>query len=171
MTVSYRTTVNGVQIFGNNECHPEWLDFVRSQGVAVDAENCYDGVIRDVMGAIEACERVVLRIDDERRATRESLLTTATNVAARERIERRHPDVFDLREMRRVVDRANDPGEPPMAPRLLDELLSVVEDGYLFIPLALLRACEPDVVRDDGHPTRLNAYRVRDGHEIAVHGG
>lgn len=169
--MSYRTTVNGVQIFGNNECHPEWLDFVRSQGVDVDAENQYDGVIRDVMGAIETCERIVLRIDDERRATRESLLAVATSDDARERAERRYPDVFDLREMRRVVDRADEPGEPPLAPRLLDELLDVVEDGYLFIPLALLRACEPDVVRDTGHPTRLNAYRVRDGHEIAVHGG
>ena len=27
----------------------EWLDFVRSQGVAVDAENCYDGVIRHLL--------------------------------------------------------------------------------------------------------------------------
>ena len=31
--MSYRTRINGNQIFGNNEWHPEWIEFVKSQGI------------------------------------------------------------------------------------------------------------------------------------------
>jgi hypothetical protein len=41
--MSYRTKVNGVQVFGNNESYPEWIEFIRSQKIDVDDEKCYKG--------------------------------------------------------------------------------------------------------------------------------
>ena len=34
--MSYRTYVEGVQIFGNNEGYNEWIEFIRSQGIKID---------------------------------------------------------------------------------------------------------------------------------------
>ena len=39
--MSYRTTVNGMQIFGNNETYPEWDEFIRSQGIAIGEDGDY----------------------------------------------------------------------------------------------------------------------------------
>ena len=41
--MSYCTYINGTQIFGNNEYYPEWIEFIRKQGIEVDEEGGYDG--------------------------------------------------------------------------------------------------------------------------------
>jgi hypothetical protein len=56
--MSYRTYVNGFQIFGNNDCYQEWIDFIKSQGITVDEENNYKGDIRDFMGALVCIENI-----------------------------------------------------------------------------------------------------------------
>ena len=33
--MSYRTYVNDTQIFGNNECYPEWINYIKSKGIEV----------------------------------------------------------------------------------------------------------------------------------------
>ena len=38
--MSYRTSVNGVQIFGNNEYYKEWTDFLKSKGIEIDEDGC-----------------------------------------------------------------------------------------------------------------------------------
>ena len=47
--MAYRTRVNGVQIFGNNEYYEEWAEFLKSKGIEIDEDGCYDGEIDDVL--------------------------------------------------------------------------------------------------------------------------
>ncbi len=51
--MSYRTYVNGVQIFGNNDSYDEWFEFLRKEGVKIGSDGEYDGYITDVDGALE----------------------------------------------------------------------------------------------------------------------
>lgn len=50
--MSYRTKVNGVQIFGNNEIYPEWIEFVISQGIEIKEDGIYRGETTDLQGRI-----------------------------------------------------------------------------------------------------------------------
>ena len=47
--MSYRTYVNNIQIFGNDESFKEWFLFLESQGIEIDEEGHYDGYISDLL--------------------------------------------------------------------------------------------------------------------------
>ena len=36
--MSYRTYVNDVQVFGNDEYYSEWIEFIKAQGIDVNEE-------------------------------------------------------------------------------------------------------------------------------------
>ena len=36
--MSYRTRINNIQIFGNDECYPEWMDFLKSKDIEIDED-------------------------------------------------------------------------------------------------------------------------------------
>lgn len=79
MTImSYRTNIEDVQIFGNNEYYPEWIDFIQSQGIEVDNEGNYSGEIHDFMGMLTTIETIVLNIEEERQK-RNQVITTTRN--------------------------------------------------------------------------------------------
>jgi hypothetical protein len=64
--MSYRTTIESVQLFGNNESYPQWIEFIKSQGISVDADGCYEGDITDFMGAVKAVEEIVMELHQQR---------------------------------------------------------------------------------------------------------
>ena len=161
--------MNGIQIFGNNEYYPEWIEFVESQGIEVGEEGQYDGVLTDFMGAVDACERIVLRLDDERREQREELRKHGRRDAESEQwIEERYPSLFDLTGIRRKLGKET---RPECRTHLFDELYDLVNDGYLFIPIALFNACREHLEPDVRHPDRILAYRLKEGCSIPVHAG
>ena len=41
--MSYRTNVNGKQIFGNNEWYDEWGEYLISKGIKISDEGLYKG--------------------------------------------------------------------------------------------------------------------------------
>ena len=168
--MSYRTEVNGVQIFGNNEYYPEWLDFIRSKGIEVGEEGQYNGAITDFMGAMDVCERIVLRIDDERAAARAELerRIERNDAEVDDWIRRQATSLFDLSEIRRKIDKGPVNG---YRTHLLDELCGLVDNGYLFIPMMLLRACQRDLELDLSHPSRIRAYRLKPKRVMHVHAG
>ena len=168
--MSYRTTINGVQIFGNNEYYPEWISFIKSQGITIGEDGQYDGRIADFMAAMDVCERIVLRLDAERIADLERLRKEHRNSdpQSKEWIERRYASLFDLTGIRRKISE-----EPRSAQRpfLFDELYDLVDSGYLFLPMALYEACKKDLVPDFAHPERFRAYKLKKGRTIRVHAG
>lgn len=164
--MSYRTYVNGVQIFGNNECYPIWLDFLKSQGVTIGPEGEYDAQITDFMGAMEACENIVMDIEKDIDDKWHKLTAKAM---ANPEFAKRHRSLFDLTGIKEnIMKPYTDIG---YRPRLFDELYDRVDTGYLFMPLMLYHACEDDLVLDISHPTRFRAYKLKEGKTIHVAAG
>jgi hypothetical protein len=67
--MSYRLTINDVQIFGNNEAAPELIDFLKSNGVAINEDLCFDHTFEpgqlDFMALINCIEAYYTRIRTE----------------------------------------------------------------------------------------------------------
>ena len=168
--MSYRTEVNGIQVFGNDEYYPEWIEFIKSQGISVNEEGRYEGHITDFMSAIKACEQIVLRLDDEikeRFAHLEHTINTA-DPEAQAWLAKHNKSLFDLTPIRRKTD---EDADKTLGTRLFDELYDLVEYGYLLIPIKLFNACRDDIELDLGNKTRFRAYRLKEGRQINVHAG
>ena len=65
--MSYRTYINNTQVFGNNECYPEWIKYVESKGITVGEDGDYEGELDDFMEALDVIESIVMRLESERR--------------------------------------------------------------------------------------------------------
>ena len=65
--MSYRTNVNGYQIFGNNEYYTEWIDFLKSEGIEVDEDDgFYDGYIDNLQGMFDVIDAITKKLINER---------------------------------------------------------------------------------------------------------
>lgn len=151
--MSYRTTVNEVQIFGNNECYQKWLDFIKSQGIEVDDEGCYEGEIKDFMGALLVIEDIVMDIYKEREEMKKYRKDTK--------------GIFDWSDIPEKIEKwKND----DLGVSLFDEILEAVNNGYAFIPYQFYKACENVLVRDNTFSVKshLHCYKVKDGTAIKV---
>lgn len=157
--MSYRTYINGIQVFGNNEYYDEWFEFIRKQGIHIGEEYRYEGTLTDFMGAIEACESVVMRLEAERIALR----------AKAGPLENRYSSLFDLGYIKEKILHP-DPARAYNA-RLFDELYDLSDSGYLFLPMAVYRACKDDLALDPSHPSRFRAYKLKPGRLIRVSAG
>lgn len=165
--MSYRTYVNGVQVFGNNEYYAKWLLFIKSQGIKVDEEERYEGEITDFMGAMEAIEAVVMDIDKD---LREQMASIPASVPADSRIRKGMRSLFDLSGIYENVTAPPKPG-CDYRPRLFDELYDKVSDGYLFMPIVFYDACKDLLQLDPSHPNRFRAYKLKPGKTIHVQAG
>lgn len=160
--MSYRTCVNDFQIFGNNDYYEEWLDFIKSQGIVVNEAGCYDGYITDVMGAIEAIEKVVL--SEER--IRQKRIKEYDFSKCDEELNRVYgpKSIFDLTNISyNIINHPEDYF-------LLDELIQIKNNGYMFFPLAFLEACGDQIekTRHQAGSNRFYNYKIKDGCKIHV---
>lgn len=158
--MSYRTYVEGVQIFGNNECYPEWIEFVKSQGITVDEEGCYSGEIKDFMGALSVIETIVLRKNKERE---EFKMEYNGNMAGKPILS-----LFDFTNTPNVLERQSPNDRYNNS--LLDELMTIIDTSYAFMPYAFYLACEdklePDkVFSTEGH---FYCYKLKEGLTLDV---
>lgn len=64
--MSYRTRVNEVQIFGNNDCYQEWIDFLKSEGIKIDEDYCYDGYITNLQGMFNVIDTITRGLINDR---------------------------------------------------------------------------------------------------------
>lgn len=64
--MSYRTNVNGTQIFGNNEWYDEWGEYLISKGIKISDEGLYEGELDDFMEALEVIEKITMNIEAKR---------------------------------------------------------------------------------------------------------
>ena len=65
--MSYKTRVNGKQLFGNNEWYDEWGKYLISKGIKISDEGLYEGELDDFMEALEVIEKITMNIEAERR--------------------------------------------------------------------------------------------------------
>jgi len=157
--MSYRTKINDIQIFGNNECYDEWLDFLKSKNIEIDEDGNYDGEIDDVMGMFETIDKITKRI-----------------------IQKRHREVLNgetdfkgdpLRELTDLSQSMWLNDETPV----LQYNEQMIKNAYCFLPYQVYLAVEDIIEKStrqyekDGVDWTFCFYKLKDGKKIKVHAG
>lgn len=154
--MSYRTYIDGTQIFGNNDWYEEWADFLRSHDIEIDEDGCYEGEIDDVMGMFEVIDRITKKIIRERHE----------KVLRGEKNWRNEP----YKEMTDLSDSIYLDDTTP----ILTFNQQMIENAYCFLPYQVYLA-----VKDKITPNRkcyksgetdwfLCTYELKDGEKIKV---
>ena len=171
--MSYRTYVEGTQVFGNNEYYPEWIEFIKEQGIEVSDECIYEGEIKDFMKALQVIENIVLRLEKEKRERNEKLKKEMEekNFSEEEKAFARTKiygikSIFDWKNTFDKVTNNND----KYGLSLLDELISIIDESYAFLPYQFLKACEGKIERDRSFSTEqhFNCYKIKENESIYV---
>lgn len=122
--MSYRTYINNTQVFGNNECYPEWITYMESKGITVGVDGDYDGEIDDFMEALDVIEAIVIRLETERRE------------------RKKNGEEFFSQSIFNLGNIYDDVVEHPAEESLLDKEFYYLKNGYMFMPYAFYKACE-----------------------------
>lgn len=158
--MSYRTYVNDVQVFGNGECYPEWIEFIKSQGINVDDEECYTGEIHDFMGALAVIEKIVLRLNKQREEYKES--------CGGQIGKRKIPSLFDFTgNIEKIINQSQDETE---GYSLLDEIFDIINLTYAFMPYVFYNACKDALEPTNSYdsPNHFSCFKIKDGCSIVV---
>ncbi len=153
--MSYRTYVNDIQVFGNNEYYPEWGEFITSKGIEIDEDGCYEGEIDDVMGMFEVVDKITRRLINEQH----------------QRVLNKEKDFMGNPETE-LTDLSHS--------RWLDEKHPIltfnermVSNAYCFLPYQVYLAVE-DII-EETHCTdskwAFHTYKLKDGKKISVSAG
>lgn len=177
--MSFRTMINGVQIFGNNETYPEWEHFIQLNGIEIDEDGCYDGEITDFMDALECIEEIVMRLEKERQIEIEELRKKEKDNPTDQEYynEFLHKptsrfyktSLFDLYSIYlETVNtiQLNDDYEES----LFDRLLNVIENNYCFLPYQFYLACKNVLIKTSSFSTskHFHCFQVAPGKTIHV---
>ena len=159
--MSYRTYVNGVQVFGNNEYYPEWIEFIKTQCIYVDEDGNYEGDITDFMAGLKCVETIVLRMEKERQDQIKELSNKSSNF--------HKSSLFDLTNIyQESINALEENDEYEIS--LFDRLYQFLEDGYIFMPYAFFKACEDMLEKDHVFSTEkhFNCFKLKNGKRIHV---
>lgn len=173
--MSYRISVNGVQLFGNNADYPEWDAYIRAQGIVPDQDGCYEGDLTDFHAGVLALEAAVKRLMAERRDDAkdrkpriEKILAKDPENAAALRLKSWLGSYFDFSEYERWIDEH--------IQTVFDACWEIASMGYAFMPFAFWMACrdmlEPEdpAVEPDG-ALRVRKFRFKPGMSAHVKAG
>lgn len=156
--MSYRTRINDVQIFGNNEGYDEWFDFIQAQGIEVDEEGCYDGYITDLQGMFNVIDKITERLIKERHIEVEKGL--------RDIMDRPYHELADLSHSMYLDDKTP----------LLWFNMQMIQHAYCFLPYQAFMAVE-DIIEEADRPYISDkewyccTYKLKEGKKIHVHAG
>lgn len=159
--MSYKTEVNGVQIFGNNEIFPEWLEFIKSQGIEIDEECCYDGKITDFMGALQCLETIVMKLEKKQQDEIAELKKKEQNFYK--------TSLFDWRNIYTETLIAME-SKDDFELSLFDQLLEIIQNSSIFLPYNFYLACKDVLQRDKINTIEKHffCYKIKDGESIHI---
>lgn len=165
--MSYRTYVEDVQIFGNNEYYPEWIEFIKSQGINVDDECCYEGEIHDFMGALVTIEKIVMRLYQEK----EKLISQLGGKLGNKKMH----GLFDFTHIVDKIAKNNQVDENgnrlfEYGDSLFDEICDIVNQSYAFMPYTFFLACKDKLIAVESYSTQdhFDCYKIKDGESIHI---
>lgn len=173
--MSYRISVNGIQLFGNNANYPEWDAYIRSQGIVPNEDGNYEGELKDFHAGILALEAIVKRLMAERKdevdkqmPRIEKILATDPENAAARRLKDKLGSYFDFSEYEYWV---NDHIQT-----VFDACWEIAAMGYAFMPFAFWMACRDMVEPEDPETEpdgaiRVHKFRFRPGMSAHVRAG
>ena len=119
--MSYRITVNDVQIFGNNEYPSHFLDFLKESGVKMDEDCLFNHTFNvgefDVMKAISAIEKDVEDYSEEISCS-----------------------LWDFRDKEKRIQKHK--GNPEMTEfaSIFENALEIYNNGYIFMPVLFVQS-------------------------------
>lgn len=155
--MSYRTYINGTQIFGNNESYPEWIDFIESKGIEIDEDGIYDGYITDLQGMFNAIDRITQKLINDRH---EEVLKGKKDWEGKP-----YRELTDLSKSMWLAD--NTP--------LLMYNMQMINHAYCFLPYQVYKAVEDIIERsdipyisEDGREWYCCTYKLKPGMKIHV---
>lgn len=147
--MSYRTTINGNQLFGNNEFYDEWTDFIKSQGIKIDDDGNYKGEITDFMSALSVIENITMRLHQERICNQNT------------------KSLFDFSYVPDTVEKDK---EDEYGQSLLDAEIELVSNAYAFLPYQFYTFCKDQL--DKEHlfttPGHVYSFKLKPGETIKV---
>ncbi len=145
--MSYRIQVEGKQLFGNGECPKKWIDFIKSQGIEVNEDDCYEGEITNFMDCLNTVEDIVM--DKSKNITYDRYSQNG---------------LFDLSYILKAIENNES--------SLLYSLQNLVNNGYLFLPYALYEICknklEVTYIHDKETDSLKRIYKIKDGEKITT---
>ena len=153
--MAYRTYINDVQVFGNNEDYPEWIEYMENKGIKISEDGVYHGEIDDFMEALDVIESIVMRLETERRMRKQNGAEFFSH------------SIFDLGNI------YDDVKEHPTEESLLDKELYYLENGYMFMPYAFFKACE-NIIEYKGISLKgkhTKVFKLKDNCKIKVSAG
>lgn len=162
--MGYRTYINDIQIFGSNELYPEWIDFIKSIGIEVDEDYDYEADITsnvDFMDILNVCEKIVMRLENERKGKASiysANLEKLTELEAKE-YRKKHYIPSSLFDLSYIYENQFNHIKPIS---MTDELISIIENGYMFIPYKLIKACENklEIISNFSTSGHFNCYKI-----------
>lgn len=151
----YRTYIENIQIFGNDEYYPEWIDFIKSKAIEVDEDGLYEGEIEDIQGMFEVIDKITRRLINERH----------------ERVEKGKKD-FKGNPLRELTDLSDSIWLDEDTPILMFNK-QIVENAYCFLPYQVYLAVEDKIkLTNDYSINGINwafcSYKIKDGEKIEV---
>ena len=155
--MSYRTYINGTQIFGNNESYPEWLYFIKSKGIEVDEDCIYDGYITDLQGMFNVIDTITRGLINDRH---EEVLKGEKDWEGNP-----YTELTDLSKSMWLAD--NVP--------LLKYNMEMINHAYCFLPYQTYKAVENIIERsdipyisEDGKEWYCCTFKLKEGKKIHV---
>ena len=154
--MSYRTKIEGVQIFGNNEYYQEYADFLISQGIEIDEEGCYEGEITDVQGLFRVIDRIT-----------KNLITEAHKRVKNKEVRFGKP-------CRELADFSDSMWLDDKTPVLVFDRY-IINTAYVFLPYQVYKAVQ-DKIEDKMGPVDVSCwfsldFKLKDGETIRVSAG
>ncbi len=161
--MSYRTRINDCEIFGNNECYPEWIDFIKSQGIDIKPGNIYEGTIKDFMGALVIIEKITLRLTKERHERINELKNKGYDQSHLPK------ELFDWSNATQHID-PETLNNNTYGTSLFDKLTEIIDESYAFYPYQFYKACEDKLEQihcftTDNH---FYCYKIKEGETLTI---
>lgn len=158
--MSYRTTINGIQIFGNGESYERWDEYIRSQGIEIDEEGWYEGDITDFHGAVIAVEAIVKDLIAERKSDWDKIKHRIEKVLAED------PENEWALKQKSILTRslldfsAYEKDIFEHQDSILDTLFQITNMAYAFFPYILYAACRDQLERLDPMQEPDGTFRI-----------
>ena len=155
--MSYRTYINGTQIFGNNESYPEWINFIKSKGIEVGEEGQYDGYITDLQGMFNVIDKITQNLINKRH---EEVLKGKKDWEGKP-----YTELTDLSKSMWLSD--NVP--------ILVYNMQMINHAYCFLPYQAYKAVEDIIeisdkpyISEDGREWYCCTYKLKEGKKIHI---
>ena len=157
--MSYRTRIEGTQIFGNNDYFKEYTDFLKANDIIENEDGVYDGYITDVKGLFEVIDVITKKLIKEQH----------------ERVEKGEKD-WDDKPLREMADFSDSMWLDDKTPVLWFNFRTIKE-AYIFLPYQVYKAVENKLEPADKPYEKDEiiwfgcSYKLKEGEKIHVYAG